>query len=67
MMKWSAGIYDIHVSQKKNDIRSMCICYLKVIEGKVSATTLVDTLRAYINSSYFRYFGGHQRSRFYKL
>ena len=33
-MKWPAGNLNIHISQKKGDTRSLCICYLIVIEGK---------------------------------
>ena len=33
-MKWPAGNLIIHVSQKKRTNRSLCIWYLKVIEGK---------------------------------
>ena len=57
--KWPAGSYNINVSQKKGDTRdtrSLCICYLKVIEGQISLSTLFATMRVSINSSFFGYF-----------
>ena len=57
-MKWAAGSSHIHVSQKKSDSRSLCICYLKVIEGQVSLSALLGTLRVCINSLFFECFDG---------
>ena len=47
-----------HVSQKKTTNRSLGICYLKVIEGQVSSSPLLGTLRVRINSSFFGYLDG---------
>ena len=63
-MKWPATNLNIHVSQKKSNTCSLCICYLKVIEGQVSLSTLFGTLRVCINDSLFRYFYGLERSTF---
>ena len=57
-MKWPAGNQNIHVSQEKSNIRSPCRCYLKVIEGQVSLSTLLGKLRVCINSSFFGCFDG---------
>ena len=57
-MKWPAGNLSNHVSQKKSNIRGLCICYLKAIKGQVSLLTLFRTLRVRINSSFFGYFDG---------
>ena len=66
-MKWHAGNENIHVSQKKSNNRSLRIGYLKVTEEQVSLSTLFGTLRVCINSSFFRYFDGLERSIFQKL
>ena len=55
-MKWPAGNLNTHVSQKKRTNRSLCICYLKVIEGQVSLSTLCGTLKVPVNSSCQRTF-----------
>ena len=39
--------------RKKSNDRSLSICYLKVIEGQVSLSTLFGTLRVFINGSFF--------------
>ena len=54
----------MHVSQKKSNTRSLCVCYLKVIEGKVSLSALFGTLRFCVNKSFFGYFDGLERSTF---
>ena len=56
-MKWPAG------NQKRTNC-SLCICYLKVIEGKVGLSTLCGTLRVCVNSSFFGYFDGLEKSAF---
>ena len=61
-MKWPAGNQNIHVSQKNSNTRGLCICYLKVVEGQVSLSTLFSALRVCINSSFFGYFDGLERS-----
>ena len=63
-MKWPAGSQTIHVSQKKRTNRSLCICYLKVIEGQVCLSTLCGTLRICVNSSFLGYFDGLEKSTF---
>ena len=40
------------------------MCYLKVIEGQVSLSTLCGTLRVCVNSSFFGYFDGLEKSTF---
>ena len=55
---------NIHVSQKKSNNRSLRICYLKVVEGQVSLSTLPSTLTVRINGSFFGYFDGLERSTF---
>ena len=52
---------------EKSDTRSLCTCYLKVVEGEISLMTLPGTLRVYISSSFFRYFDGHHKSTFKEL
>ena len=39
--------------RKKSNTRSLSICYLKAMEGQVSLSTLLGTLRVCINSSFF--------------
>ena len=39
--------------RKKSNTRSLCICYLKAMEGQVSLSTLLGTLRVCINSLFF--------------
>ena len=66
-MKWPAGNQNIHVSQKKSNTCSLVVlvyAVLKVIEGQVSLSTLFGTLRVCINSSFFGYFDGLERSMF---
>ena len=63
-MKQPAGNQNINVSQKKSNTRSICIRYLKVIEGKVSLSTLLGTLGVRINSSFFGYVDGFEKSTF---
>ena len=63
-MKWSEGILNIHVVQKKRNTHSFCICYLKVIEGQVSLPTLSGKLRVCVNNSFFGYFDGLEKSTF---
>ena len=53
---------NIHVSQKKSDTRSLCLCYLSVKEGQVSLSTPLSKLRVYINSSFYEFFDGHYKS-----
>ena len=57
-MKWPAG----HVSQEKRKSHSLCICYLKVIEGQVSLSTLLCTPRVCVDSLFFGYFDGLEKS-----
>ena len=64
-MKWPAGNQNIHVSQKKSNNHSLCICYLKVIRAQLIFSTLLRTLRVCINSSFFGYFDSLERSTFY--
>ena len=64
IMKWPAGNENTHASQKKINTRSLCICCLKVIEGQVSLSTVLGTLRVFINSSFSGYFDGLERSTF---
>ena len=52
-MKWPAGNENIHVSQKKINTRSLCICCLKVIEGQVSLSTVLGTLREFLSTVHF--------------
>ena len=54
----------MHVPQKKRTNRSLCICYLKVIEGQVSLATLFGTLRVCIYGSFFGHSDGLERSTF---
>ena len=63
-MKWPAGNQNIHASQKKSNTRSLCLCYLNALamEGQVSLSTLLGTLRVCINSSFFGYFDGIEGS-----
>ena len=63
-MKWPAVNQNIHVSQKKSNNHSLCICYLKVIQAQLSLSTLLGTLRVCINSSFFGYFDSLERSTF---
>ena len=42
------------LSQKKRINRSLCMCYLKVIEGQASLSTVFGT--PCVNSSFFGYF-----------
>ena len=52
----------------QNEVFKLCIvCYFKVIDGQVSLSTLLGTLRVYINSSFFGYFDGLERSTFQEL
>ena len=44
--------------------RVFTVCYLKTMEGEVSISTLLGTMRVYINSSFLEYFDGHQISTF---
>ena len=55
-LKWPAGNSNIHVSQKKRNIHSLCICYLKVIEGQASLSTLFGTTRFVSTVHFFRIF-----------
>ena len=41
----------MYLRERENN-RSLCICYLKVIEGQESLSTLFGTLRVYINGSF---------------
>ena len=66
-MKWPAGNYTIDVSQKKRTNRSLCIYYLKVVKGQISLSTLCGTLRVCVNSSFFGYFDGLEKSTFQEL
>ena len=43
---------------EKSDACGLCICYLKVIKGEVSLSTLLGTLGVFIKSLLFRYFDG---------
>ena len=63
-MKWPVGNQNIHVSQEQSNTRSLCIRHVKVIEEQVSLSTLVGKLRICINSSFFGYFDGLERSTF---
>ena len=63
-MKLSAANETVHVPQKNKTNCSLCICYLKVIEGQVSLTTLFGTPRVCVNSSFFEYFDGLEKYTF---
>ena len=67
-MKWPACNQNIHVSQKKSNNHSLCICYLKVIQAQLNLWTLLGTLKVVcINSSFFGYFDSLERSTFSEL
>ena len=40
------------------------MCYLKAIEGQVSSSALLGTLRVCIDCSFFGYFDGLEKSTF---
>ena len=63
-MKWPANNQNMHVAQKKRTNRSLCICYLKVMEGQVSLSTLFGTTRVCVNSSFFGYLDDFEKSTF---
>ena len=43
------------------------ICYLKVLEAQVGLSTLLDTTRVCVNSSFFGYFDGLEKYTFKEL
>ena len=47
--------------------RSLCICYLKAVEGQVSLSTLFGIPRICVNGSFFGYFDGLEKYTFKKL
>ena len=51
------------ISEKSN-IRSFYKCYLKDIKRQVTLSTQLGRLRVCINSSFFGYFDGLERSMF---
>ena len=57
-----------NVSQKKRANHSLCICYLNVLGGQVSSWSLCCTPRGVcVNSSFFEYFDGLEKSTFNEL
>ena len=66
-VKRAASNRNVDVSQTKSDTCSYCICYLKVVKGQVSLSTVCGALRVYTNSSFFGYFDGHHKSTFKEL
>ena len=64
--QWN-GLQAVKMYLKKTNGLSLWICNLKVIEGQVSLSTLFCILRVCINSSFFEYFVGLERSTSYEL
>ena len=60
-MEWPAGNKNIYLSQKKSNALSIHICYLTVIERKVSLSNPLGTVQ------FFGYFDDLERSTFQEL
>ena len=51
------------ISEKERTNRSICICYLKVVEGQVRSSTQFGTIRVCVNSSFIGHFDGLENPR----